>query len=172
MPVLVTSVRFGHITLTPGGARSGRFSPIRGTVPLVRTDQQDGDWERLAELLISRRVQLGYQRRSAFSRDRGLPNDRVIAAVENYERTNFAPATIALIEQIYEWEPGSIRSVLAGGMPRPKSGEGANVGASAEDEDTLLYRRPSGLSDREWEHLKAETREYIEWQMNRVARER
>lgn len=48
--------------------------------------------------------------------------------------------------------------------------QGATVGAASEDD--LLYRRPPGLSDAEWEHLKTTTREWIEWQLDRAAKER
>lgn len=43
---------------------------------------------------------------------------------------------------------------------------------SSENEDSLRYQRPEGLSDSEWERLKRETRDYIEFQLDRAARER
>lgn len=52
----------------------------------------------------------------------------------------------------------------------------ATVGADHDDsqqlEDSLLYRRPEGLADEEWEEIKRETRGYLEWQIERAARER
>lgn len=78
-----------------------------------------GDWKRLAELAIARRVELGYHRRAKFARARGLSHDRTLSDLENAKRTNFEPATIAQIEQIYQWAPGSVRAVLDGGNPTP-----------------------------------------------------
>lgn len=53
--------------------------------------------------------------------------------------------------------------------------EEASVGGRAEDaelEDDLLYRRPEGLTDQEWEQIKKDARGYLEWQIDKAARER
>lgn len=47
-----------------------------------------------------------------------------------------------------------------------------SVGGPSEDADTLLYRRPPGLSDSEWERLRSTTRDYIEWQLEQASKER
>lgn len=51
-----------------------------------------------------------------------------------------------------------------------------HVGGSAQDalreEDALLYRRPDGMSDEEWEQVKRESRGFIEWQIEKASRER
>jgi transcriptional regulator with XRE-family HTH domain len=57
------------------------------------------------------------------------------------------------------------------------TGDDPSVGAAvqdAEDEEDklLLYRRPEGLSDQEWERIKQESRGFIEWQIERAAHER
>lgn len=79
--------------------------------------RMEQNWKRLAELAISRRVQLGYTRRTEFARVNGLSHDRTIFDLEHARRTNFGPATIAQIEQVYQWLPGSVRAVLEGGEP-------------------------------------------------------
>lgn len=43
---------------------------------------------------------------------------RVIAAIENAERENFSPDTIAAIEAALSWEPGSADRIRAGLRPR------------------------------------------------------
>ena len=57
-----------------------------------------------------------------------------------------------------------------------EGGEAPSVGGDTEDADEevsdLLYRRPEGLSDAEWEQVKVESREYIEWQIEKASRER
>lgn len=54
--------------------------------------------------------------------------------------------------------------------------EEATVGDATQDatreEEALLYRRPDGLSDEEWERVKRESREFIEWQIEKASRER
>lgn len=76
-------------------------------------------WARLGRLLIARRVELGYTVRAAFVKAKRLKHGRTVSDLENAKRANFEPATLAQMEQIYEWAPGSIEAVLAGGDPTP-----------------------------------------------------
>lgn len=46
------------------------------------------------------------------------------------------------------------------------------VGAQGKDADSLLYRRPDGVSDAEWERIRDQSRDYIEWLIEKAARER
>lgn len=77
--------------------------------------------------------------------------------------------TLGAIERALGWPPGSIAGMEAGD-------EAPNVSAPDEDplptEDALLYRRPDGLSDEEWERVKEESRGFIEWQIAKAAQER
>lgn len=78
------------------------------------------------------------------------------------------------IEKALGWQPGTLTEVADGAQPPSME---ATVGGDAEDagsgeEDALLYRRPEGLSDQEWERVKEESRGFIEWQINRAAQER
>lgn len=75
-------------------------------------------WERLAALLVARRVELGFTKRLTWARDElGLSNDRIQSDLENARRTNYDPATLAQVEQQYRWAFGSIQRVLDGGDP-------------------------------------------------------
>lgn len=82
-------------------------------------DQQDEDaaWQRLGELLLARRVELGWRRRAPFARHLGLTHDRTLADIELARRKNFDQATLLFLERGYGWEPNSIKAVLAGGEP-------------------------------------------------------
>lgn len=73
--------------------------------------------------------------------------------------------TLGRIEKAVEWPPGTIASMLAGGPPPV-------VGGQPEDVEELLYRRPEGLSDQEWERIKAKAGRYIEWEIEQAAQER
>lgn len=78
------------------------------------------------------------------------------------------------IESAIGWPSGTIRQVGNGGDV-PATGDAPEsdpVGADTEDGDSLLYKRPAGLSDREWDRLKDETEEYIEWLLDRASRRR
>lgn len=77
--------------------------------------------------------------------------------------------TLGRIEHAVGWPPGTIVRMLDGEPAPPVGGDTQDA---AHEEDALLYRRPEGLSDDEWEALKQETREFIEWQIERAARER
>ncbi len=88
---------------------------------MCRVTTDGRDWARLADRLISRSAELRYggKRRAAFARDHGLSHTRTIDDLENARRTNYEDATLADVERIYRWKPGSIKAVLAGGEPTP-----------------------------------------------------
>lgn len=77
--------------------------------------------------------------------------------------------TLGAVERALGWVPGAIAEMLEGGDPPSVGGSGDDAASSG---DSLLYRRPDGLSDEEWEKVKQESREYIEWQIERASRER
>lgn len=83
-----------------------------------------GDWQRLGAYLIHRRLDLGYRKRSVFQASVAVsPGERrTILDVETGNRSSFHPGTIAWLEHIYRWRPGSVAAVLAGGDPEPLDG--------------------------------------------------
>lgn len=78
------------------------------------------EWQRLADLLTARRVELNdaWRNRQQFCRDTGAEY-RIVHDLENAKRTNYSGSTLAVIERAYRWQPGSIRAVLEGGDPTP-----------------------------------------------------
>lgn len=72
-------------------------------------------WVRLGQRIKAERSRR-YPTRVAFARACGL-GDRVLAAVENAERTNFAPTTIEAIEAALGWHYGSAARVMSGMEP-------------------------------------------------------
>lgn len=107
-------------------------------------------WARLGELLAARRVHIDprYRHLKVFVDEVGLDgvNLKLLSEIENGKRDNYRPATLALIEQAYQWEPGSIRAVLEGGDPVPA---------------TVTVRRPARPAE-DAELWIAEIRELIE----------
>lgn len=77
------------------------------------------NWKRLGELLKERRIRLGYDSRVQFAEDTGVGSSRLLFDIEKAKRTNFSLSTLIGVEQAYEWERGSIRTVLDGGDPTP-----------------------------------------------------
>lgn len=75
------------------------------------------DWQRLARLVIHRRVELGHARQTGFADASGI-KIRTLNNIENARSTGYDPATIARLEQALHWEPGSVEAVLAGGEAR------------------------------------------------------
>lgn len=138
----------------------------------------DGDWKRLGEQLILRRIQIDpkYRVRTVFARERGI-NYKLAADVETGYRADFATATLAEIARAYEVTYESIGEALRGGDLVPA--EGAPAGAAeaiddAADPAALLFPDPSQVVERAiWrqtgksEDLRAE--EIRQW---RLARER
>ena len=80
--------------------------------PVVRAPE--AAWQRLGALLQLRRAELGYRRRPAFTRDRGI-NIRLVTDIENAYRPNtFLTPTLRDIAQAYRVTYDSLTAVLAG----------------------------------------------------------
>jgi hypothetical protein len=75
------------------------------------------DWQRLAQAVADRRRQLGLSQDGI--RQAGGPSDVVVARIEANDAPHPRDDTINKLDVALEWEPGSARSVLAGGQPRP-----------------------------------------------------
>lgn len=74
------------------------------------------DTQRLAELVVARRVQLGHRRRPAFAEAAGI-SLRTLSDIETGRRANYDPATLAAVEHALNWQTGSIKHILDGGTP-------------------------------------------------------
>lgn len=107
-------------------------------------------WARLGDLLAARRVHIDprYRHLKVFVDEVGLDgiNLKLLSEIENAKRDNYRPATLALIEHAYQWEPGSIRAVLEGGDPVPAA---------------VTVRRPAQQAD-DMDLWVAEIRELVE----------
>lgn len=85
-------------------------------------DRRPGvNWERLARLIVGRRVELGFGTREAFAQTSKI-SSRLLSDLENARRPSYAPSTVAKLEQALQWTPGSVDSVLAGRQPQPSCG--------------------------------------------------
>jgi transcriptional regulator with XRE-family HTH domain len=74
------------------------------------------DWRRLADYVVARRVELGMRDRRALAAATGV-TDRTLGKLENGRRVS--PSTLAAIENLFGWAPGSCRRILAGEEPGP-----------------------------------------------------
>jgi hypothetical protein len=74
-------------------------------------------------MLERRRGELGYgfRQRTRFARERGAGRISVktISRLENGERDSYPESTVGAVEGMYQWSPGSVAAVLAGGEPNP-----------------------------------------------------
>jgi hypothetical protein len=126
------------------------------------TEDEDHAWRRLGELLMARRVELGFPIRSAFAKHLGMSHDRTLADLENARRRNFDQTTLLFVERGYGWRRGSIKDVLGGGEPtvteensRPEGEiDWGSVGSRQQDAEYVAHRHPDdppagGLSDEE-----------------------
>lgn len=77
--------------------------------------------KRLAEAVVTRRVDLGMLTTVALAEAAGL-TARMLGDVENGRRQNFSRGAKAQIERALRWAPGSIDAVLGGSDPTPDSG--------------------------------------------------
>lgn len=86
------------------------------------------------------------------------------------EMTQPREPTWTNIDSAANWPDGTARRVWDD--PDVSTTQTGPVGGNPDDDDSLLYRRPDNMSDAEWRRLKNETREYLEWLIDRATRER
>lgn len=138
----------------------------------------DRDYQRLGDFIVGGRVALHLSRQQlADAADVTL---RTLADIETGQlrsRKTFSPESLASVSRVLGWAPGTWRAILddpdATVSHQQLTPEGVDtVGDTPEDDDSLLYRRPDGMSDHDWDELKDKTREYLEWLIDRAARER
>ena len=79
------------------------------------------------------------------------------------------PPTLAKLDEAFGWTPGTLAAIGEELLDAPES---ESVGADSEDGDTLLFRRPEGLSDMEWAAMQRAMRGGWEWEIRKAARER
>ena len=83
------------------------------------------DWQRLADYVIARRVELGMRDRRAFAEATGV-TERTLGKLENGQHVS--PSTLGMVENRLGWTPGSCRRILAGGEPKTGSPDPAPAG--------------------------------------------
>lgn len=86
-------------------------------------------WAALGDLLLKRRIELGHPKRAPFAEAAGFRNDRVLFDLEKGRRDNYDPATLALVERAYQWQPGAIEAFVSRGVDPAPSGEDSAVDA-------------------------------------------
>ena len=74
----------------------------------------DGDWKRLGDYVIARRIALGMRDRRALAAATGV-TERTLGKIENGKRVS--ASTLGAVENHLGWSPGSCRRILAGGDP-------------------------------------------------------
>ena len=90
------------------------------------------DWQRLADYVVARRVELGMRDRRAFAEATGV-TERTLGKLENGQHVS--PSTLGMVENRLGWAPGSCRRILAGGEPTVESPDRG----PAEHEDPTLW---------------------------------
>lgn len=73
------------------------------------------DWDRLAEFVRERRVELGMTQEDA--RAAGGPSTATMRLIEGALQHSYQPATLRDLEKALRWERGSAARILAGGEP-------------------------------------------------------
>lgn len=107
-------------------------------------------WQRLGKMLQERRGQLGYgyRQRGRFLQERGglnAPSGKMLSRLENGKFFGFPDETIAALERLYGYEPGSFEAILRGSEPVPVNETPA--GSSPRPMQPVLRAVPSPDSD-------------------------
>ena len=82
------------------------------------------DWQRLADYVVARRVELGMRDRRAFAEATGV-TERTLGKLENGQHVS--PSTLGMVENRLGWAPGFVpadtrRRGTQGGVARPWAG--------------------------------------------------
>jgi transcriptional regulator with XRE-family HTH domain len=91
------------------------------------------NWRRLADYVVAGRVALGMRDRRSLAAATGV-TERTLGKLENAQRVS--ASTLAAIENVLGWAPGSCRRILAGGEPAAGSAE---PGPAEDADPTLRY---------------------------------
>jgi hypothetical protein len=121
-------------------------------------------------MLERRRGELGYgyRQRPSFVRDcgRGRISEKTISRLEKGERDSYPESTIGVVEVMYQWSPGSVESVLRGGVPHPLTGEEPHALITADpppDRNPItVAHSPSTMGERltDWVFIRMRDRGY------------
>jgi transcriptional regulator with XRE-family HTH domain len=104
---------------------SALYAPSRSLVDLlpcavvpVRVACMDAStgWEALADAIIRRRKQLGFDRQKDFASHVGI-TPRYLNDLENARRDSYGPGTFVDLETALLWGPGSVQAVIGGHPP-------------------------------------------------------
>jgi hypothetical protein len=120
--LLSSSGKDGHVTVAGLGTARGEDGHMAVE-----------DWQRLADYVIARRVQLGLRDRRAFAEATGV-TERTLGKLENGQRVS--PSTLGMVENRLGWAPGSCRRILAGGEPSMGS---PDLGHAEYQDETLWH---------------------------------
>lgn len=76
------------------------------------------------------------------------------------------------IERALAWTPGTLRLIASGGpVPEPASAVGGRRHDQDQNDDSLRFRRPEGITDQQWSRVRDNVEDFLEWQIERVARQ-
>lgn len=127
---------------------------------------EDAEREKLGQDVAAMRVQRGWSKEEA-ARRAGVSSITWKRVEDGLRVQDAKLGRVVQALGYYLSEEGVIRQpVSLEKTPRPDDVK------PEEAQDTLLYRRPDGLSDAEWDKLKAETRDYLDYLIDKAARER
>lgn len=107
------------------------------------------DWQRLGQLVIARRIELGYKTREALLTDLGV-SLRTLGDIESGRRDKYHRNTLAGLEHALRWLPGSIDAILDGGQPTPDPNprhSGRPAGENAHAADSATATRPTSTGN-------------------------
>jgi hypothetical protein len=73
------------------------------------------DWQRLAQAIVDRRVELGFKTREALlAQDEVDLSRRVLSDLEKGRRDNYDQGTLSRLERALEWPKGAVYRILRG----------------------------------------------------------
>lgn len=107
------------------------------------------NWRALADAVIRRRVELGYQTRKDFIAASGF-GARTVGDIETARRDSYDPATLARLETALRWPAGRAQAILSTAAPEPSwlsTPEGIARHLFRDDLPLIVLLHRSGLDE-------------------------
>jgi hypothetical protein len=165
-----------------------RAIPVRlGVATNCHHNGDMADWQRLAQLVTARRVELGHRRREDLIAATNGISLRTLGSIETASQVGYHRNTIAVLENALRWAPGSIKAIIDGGNPTPTAvGQVATsapaltatatlaVGDNLTDDPVMrILNSPASPEEKERivKQLLAEQREFAQRRVDELLRE-
>lgn len=167
---VTTRLSFGT-DRTRGPSRPVSTLPVSSWHPCgVAKDYERADWLRLGRAIKRARMSHPTYRNTQEWASAVGRSSRVVLGLERGEPTG--DETLMRVEQLLDWPADFAWNVLDNLVTLDAGHETVSTPAQTPDENTIMFRRPEGMSEAEWELRRARLAGYWHALLDEAAEER